>query len=232
MKIDRAEIGFDEAEMSKLIHDRIPLRLSESLESNRGELEQELSTAHRRIVAFARHHGWEHHTVERFAQEAWIHDSKASFDESLRRILQLDQSTDLPPTAAAALEKGILVAVSPAVYSAIYPEGIEPHSFEKLLAHEIAHRLHIRILDGDEEAMGPVWFFEGFAIIAAGQFERTAPVLCSERIVALIRSVHRQSYRDYAAVMRILLAKVSLQELVRRAEEADFIEWTLELMAR
>jgi hypothetical protein len=31
--------------------------------------------------------------------------------------------------------------------------------FEKLLTHEMAHRLHIRILDGSEEAMGPVWFY-------------------------------------------------------------------------
>ncbi len=54
-------------------------------------------------------------------------------------------------------------------YAEIYPEGIEDKSFEKLLTHEMAHRLHIRILDGNEEAMGPIWFFEGFAIYIADQ---------------------------------------------------------------
>jgi hypothetical protein len=65
------------------------------------------------------------------------------------------------------------MAVSPELYAENYPEGIEEDSYEKLLAHKIAHGLHIRILNGDEGRMGPTWFFEGFAIYAVEQFRES-----------------------------------------------------------
>ena len=50
------------------------------------------------------------------------------------------------------------MSVSPKVYSQIYTEGIEEKSFEKLITHEMVHSLHIRILNGNEEAAGPICF--------------------------------------------------------------------------
>ena len=42
-----------------------------------------------------------------------------------------------------------------------YTGVTEVYGYEKLIAHELAHAYHIQLLDGDEESMGPVWFYEG-----------------------------------------------------------------------
>ena len=87
----------------------------------------------------------------------------------------------------------------------------------------MAHRLHIRILEGDEDAMGPIWFYEGFAIYAAGQFETFS--LDSTEIWKIVRSTERESYRKYGAVFRYFLKMVSIRELIEHAGKDDFQEW-------
>jgi hypothetical protein len=132
---------------------------------------------------------------------------------------------ELPETYCAALEQGILMSVSPELYQRLYPEGDEGQAFEKLLTHEMAHRLHIRILDGNEEAMGPVWFFEGFALYAAAQFEQSLPALSAAGIWEIVGAEERGDYRRYAAVFRSFLGKASLQQLVGMAGKAEFVDW-------
>jgi hypothetical protein len=111
------------------------------------------------------------------------------------------------------------------LYRQNYPEGIEEKSFEKLITHEMAHRLHIRILNGDEHAMGPIWFFEGFAIYAAGQFEKSQAKLNSTEIWEIIKEQERGSYKNYSFVFRYFLTRVSINDLVERAGKKDFLDW-------
>jgi len=115
------------------------------------------------------------------------------------------------------------MAVSPELYSQIYPEGIEDKSFEKLITHEMAHRLHIRILNGNENAMGPLWFFEGFAIYAAGQFANYN--LRPAEVWEVVKGTKRRSYQKYGATFRYLLQRAPLQELIERAGRNDFLKW-------
>ena len=44
-------------------------------------------------------------------------------------------------------------------------DGDEENAFEKLLAHEMAHRLHIRILNGNENAMGQYGSMKGLRFL-------------------------------------------------------------------
>lgn len=81
------------------------------------------------------------------------------------------------------LENRRLMAVAPQMYHDSYPDGREKNAYEKLLAHEIFHRLHVRILNGNEESMGPVWFFEGFAIYAADQFSESHAKMTDSEIM-------------------------------------------------
>jgi hypothetical protein len=204
---------------------RIPLRLPVPLERRRHELERILLDAQRRLSAFAAAHGWGGLVSESFADRAAMFDSKEAFDRAAIEVCELDPSTRLLPTACAALERRVLMAVSPELYAEIYPEGVEDGSFDKLLAHEMAHRLHIRILGGDEDAMGPVWFFEGFAIHAAGQFQDSAPGLSRDEIWAIVRSDRRGSYKRYATVLRYFLTYASIAELVARAGRQGLLDW-------
>jgi hypothetical protein len=196
-----------------------------SIEAQRDPLIQSLVSAQRRIREFASNHGWESHTRKHFIQKAMIFDNQNDFIDALLQVTGSNPSADLPVTVSAALENGIFMSVSPDEYRRIYPEGDGPDAFEKLIAHEIAHRLHIRILNGDENAMGPIWLFEGFALYAAGQFP--TETLPEEEILSIIRSTHRGSYRKYSAVFRFCLAKIPLETLVHRAGSPDFIDWLL-----
>ena len=97
--------------------------------------------------------------------------------------------------------------------------------FEKLLCHEMIHRLHIRILNGDEEAMGPIWFFEGFAILGSNQFEKNGESLKQSEVWDIVGSKKRGDYRKYGATIRYWTEKISINDLVARAGSNDFSEW-------
>lgn len=206
----------------------IPILLSESLEPQRGSLENTILAGQRRLRSFAEKYHWEAHLAEPFARLFQVYADKASFDRSLLQICGLDPNLELPATYCAALEQGVLLSVSPELYRQLYPEGDEEHAFEKLLTHEMAHRLHIRILGGDEQAMGAVWFYEGFALFAAGQFEKNAPTLTQAEIWEIVNDPERGSYRCYAAVFQYFADKVPLQQLVEMAGRPEFGSWLRE----
>lgn len=93
------------------------------------------------------------------------------------------------------------------------------------MAHELAHRLHIRLVDGNEEKMGPIWFWEGFATYAAGQFEEDTVTLTDLEIEAILAEPKRGDYRQYNRVLKHFLGRAPLPELMRRASLPDFAEW-------
>lgn len=205
----------------------VPLVLPLSLESKRMQFEQILLRAQRRIVRFAERHGWRNLATERFFDRAEIFDVKADFDKALAGVAELPASTVFPKTYSAALECRVLMAVSPELYAKNYPVGIEEDSYEKLLAHEIAHRLHIRILRGDEEAMGPTWFFEGFAIYVAEQFKEATSEPTATKIQEILSSSERSSYREYSDVFHFFVKKVAVTDMIERAAKEDFQKWLL-----
>lgn len=208
----------------------VPLTLSLSLETRRKLFEETLLAAQRRIVRFAEKHGWKKLTEPCFFECARICDAKNGFDKALAEIAGLPLSTVFPKMYSAALEGGVLMAVSPEPYAENYPEGVEEDSFEKLLAHEIAHRLHIRVLGGNEDAMGPTWFYEGFATYAAGQFEECRSEVKADEIQEVLASKHRGSYRRCSRVFRFFAGKVSVEELVRQSCKRNFSTWLMKLV--
>ncbi|MBN1620075.1 hypothetical protein JW890_05075 [candidate division WOR-3 bacterium] len=199
--------------------------LPQSMEKRRIEFENHLDKARKIIESFAIKHGWEEHIYEPFMKKVMIFDDKKKFNSELALLAGIEGGVELPDTYCAALENNILIAMTPEFYAMVYPEGVEEESYEKLLAHEIAHRLHIRILNGDEDAMGPVWFFEGFALFAADQFKNNDIDFSKKEITAVIDNPERGSYRKYADVFRLFLNKISLKELLFKAGKSDFNKW-------
>jgi len=202
-----------------------PLRLSLALEPRRAELESAVRGTRARIEAFAGRCGWQELVGESFMDSVAIFGRKEEFDHALLTIAGMDTGTALPATYCAALENRVLLAVSPELYAENYPQGIEDRAYEKLLAHEISHRLHLRILGGNEEAMGPIWFFEGFATYAAGQFETPTTPIDTSEVWAIVRSEERSDYRRYASAFRFFAARCSLRDLIDHAGREDFADW-------
>jgi len=216
-----------------------PIILPKSLESRRKEFERTLIDAQRRVRRFAEKYGWKRHVEESFFDRLEIYDDKDKFDKMLLELHGDDLESllesasvagvSIPKEFSAGLEKNVLFAVSPELYEKNFHIGVEEDYYEKVLAHEIFHRLHIRILEGNEEAMGPIWFFEGFAIFAADQFRELAIELGADEIWEIIRSKKRGSYVKYKIVFDHFLGKVSLHELVKRAGDEDFMKWLEQL---
>ena len=209
-----------------------PMTLGKALEPERSALRVVVRDAQRRVVRFAALHGWTGLVQQAFAKEVRIFDAKPDFDRTLITISGAPQTTILPKTYSAALEQDVLFSVSPGLYLANYSDGAsDPAAFEKLLAHEISHRLHVRILDGLEDDMGPIWFFEGFALYAAGQFLE-APLPTPEEVAKVVSSHGRGSYREYARVFRYLARRVPLPELIERGRKPGLAEWVKLLEAK
>ena len=203
----------------------IPLSLSSSLEPHRAQLQARLAGAQSRLKKFAQAHQWLEHVLTPFALQARIFADKQHFDHDLLELACMYTTIELPKTYCAALVQQVLVSVSPELYAELYPEGDESDAFEKLLTHEMAHRLHIRILNGDEEKMGPIWFYEGFALYAADQFAACLPALNAAEIWETVQTEERIDYRRYAAVFCYFLELAPLGQLIEHAGHPEFAGW-------
>ena len=202
-----------------------PLVLTAELEEQRAELRNVLRDAQRRLVRFAATHGWIAHLDEPFATGARIFGTKAGFDRAVIALTGAPAATILPRSYSAALEGGVLIGVSPALYAANTPQGGEKGEYEKLVTHEFAHRLHIRLLDGHEDDMGPMWFFEGFACYAAGQFSGDLAEPDRALLEKVLGATRRGSYAEYAKVFRLFARKVSLADLIAEPRKPAFAAW-------
>lgn len=200
----------------------VPLVLHPSLETDRERLQSAVDSARTALRAFAESYGWGEWVKEEFMDSVMVFDDKALFDKALLTLSGADTSMQLPPTYFAALERRVLIVMSPGYCARVYPEGNEPGSYPKLLAHEMAHRLHIRILGGNEEAMGPTWFFEGFAIFAAGQFADSPLQLSNQEVVDVLSERERGSYLRYNYCFRYFVNQSDLKTLVVHAGRPGF----------
>lgn len=199
----------------------ISIELPENLEQRRDEFTAYIKRGHEIVADFCAEHGWLEHMQESYMDSACFHDSKNSYDDELVRLFKVEKQS-IPATFSAMLEFRKLQAVSPEIYLKNYPHGSEPEFYEKLVAHEIAHRLHIRILLGDEEAMGPIWFFEGFATNACNQFSNIDHTITSEEIREITMSEKRGDYRKYHKIVKYLSSRIPMPELVHKVRDKDF----------
>lgn len=222
--------GSDGSEQAQETSTTILLKLPPSLETRRAEFSGYLNDAINNINTFAEHHGWSHLVKEVFMDSVIIFDDKNQFNLNLLILAGADTAYELPDTYCAALEKRTLLAVSPELYTKVYPEGVEEQSYTKLLTHEIAHQLHVRILNGDEEAMGPIWFYEGFATFAADQFSDSDIQLSQAEMKRIMAEPERGSYLKYNYVFRYFESKIGLKELINNAKKEDFNESLISLL--
>lgn len=210
----------------------IRLVLPAALEPDREQLTQSIDSARSAIREFAAGYGWRELTTEEFMDSVMIFSDKDQFDKTLLKLAGADSSTQLPPTYCAALESRVLIAMAPGYYAKVYPEGIEPGSYRKLLVHEMAHRLHIRILNGDEEAMGPTWFFEGFALYAADQFAHSPLQLSNDEVIEVLQAPERGSYLRYNYCFRYFVKPSNLKAFIATASQPGFNDSLTQLIRK
>jgi hypothetical protein len=203
------------------------LVVPDGYEGRRAEIAGSVVTAMSIVSDFAAKYGWSAYLTEPFFNSVEIYLSHQAL---WRRILDLNRQENIPmPTDAltAALEKNVLAAIVYEEAKRTRPEYfLSWEDWTRALSHEIIHRLHIRLLDGDEDAMGPRWFFESFAIIGSGQL--LGKDLQAENAGQAIEFAHsegRGSYAKYAAALRFFAQRTPLPKILARAGGKDFEEW-------
>lgn len=149
--------------------------------------------------------------------------------ETLRSHLQAigELEDDGPPGLVAAALSKMIIAVEPVGVEKVRPEYLAfDKGWERLLAHELAHLLHEALVAGNERRLGPRWFFEGFACMAAGQnFGYQFDSESSSQVLEAIKQEGREQYARFEAAVRYFCRSHDLTELVERAGYADFEEW-------
>lgn len=205
------------------------VEISDSVNIDESQFEDMIEEAYSRIRSFASEYGWEKYTEQSFFNKVFIYSEKADFDRKLIELTGMPDSTEFPVTFSGGIIERVLILKSPDVYAAIYPDGVEKtgDGYIKLIVHEMAHMLHVRILNGEEEKMGPIWFFEGFAIHASDQFSDRELTLAEEEMSALIIEEIRTSYIKYGALIRYLTDYADISELVLMAADGTINDWAL-----
>lgn len=156
-----------------------------------------------------------------FIDEMIVFDDHLLFAKTVSEQLCLDGSSFMKTFCVVSVQKTLYI-MTPEYFSKVYPQGIETHSYAKLIAHEIAHQLHLLILKGKEDLMGPIWFYEGFAIFAANQFLGKPAYIPNAHLKKIIQTNDRLFYMYYGYIFRRLMEKADLFEMIGKASDEDF----------
>jgi hypothetical protein len=208
------------------------LELPASLEPERGAYERDVREGLARVAAFFRTAGVE-------LPDTALIDSAVVFDTLAAARDHLAAEFGAPPDAIPETFSGTVVGrrlflVSRRTYREIwrtlYPDWPwTDGTYGQLIVHELAHRAHESVAiarRGSAEAMGPAWFFEGLAVVCAGQFETGKPPLSREEIELLVGPGRTPpvSYPLYGRIVRSLAAETALKTLMARASDPGFPE--------
>ena len=212
------------------------IHLADSDMHRLGEFRLAVAEAHAIIAEFASTHGWSAAEQSISYDVIEVYPSQAALWYrmlELRGAVGAAASTPMPsPRLAAAFSPPRILAVTPEAFAAIAPEyAAQERSWPRLIAHELAHGLHAKLLDGETERYGPQWFREGFAGYAAGQnFDDGISFdTASQALIAARDNSPPDAYRRYIAAFRYFADRAALDDLIRRAGEPEFEDWLSEL---
>ncbi len=153
-----------------------------------------------------------------------VYPSQELLWRELNRTPLGKELTPLPRQTLVAVGGGYSIeAVTPEEFARVIPEyaALRPDAWIRLIAHELAHSWHQEL-----GAMGPRWFFEAFAIIAADQgFGEELKLDTVEAAHAPIDWQDRFAYAKAAARLRYFLRWVEIDEMINRASSPDFESW-------
>jgi hypothetical protein len=138
----------------------------------------------------------------------------------------------IPATFSGTVEGTSLFLVSRGAYQQIwhrlYPDwNWTTNTYRQLVAHELCHRAHEIVVTarfGSADAMGPAWFFEGFAVTCAGQFHSEQGPMSLVEIQQQVGS-HQEptsSYPLYGRLVRSLAARYGIKLLIESAAQPGF----------
>lgn len=192
------------------------------------EIESEIQSAVQKVLEFSRANELGIDKSDQFITKATVFETKVNFDNFIKATPEWKAGAIVPANYAGFGEKKEFFVVAWPAYQMIHPKDSRKE-YQRLLVHEIAHLLHSAFLQGHDDKMGPVWFYEGFACYVADQYKDAA---VPRDIGSVVSSPDRGSYRDYAAIFRGLRTKHPVRELLDKASTQDFNGWAISQLRR
>lgn len=208
------------------------LELVEGMEPQREFYRRQVNAALDQVVGWFGRHGFVR-SREGIVERVVVFASRREMKRRMGARFKISPDK-IPDTLSGTVDGKTLLLVTREMfaktYASLYPRFTwTDKAYTRLMAHELAHRVHAMIaveLFGTEDGMGPRWFFDGLAIACADQFPAVQkPLLSWEQ---LMKRVQRdgpggQSYPIYKRMFRSLAASYPVEHLVRAAGKAGFL---------
>ncbi|MCP3928634.1 MAG: hypothetical protein GY705_05980 [Bacteroidetes bacterium] len=199
----------------------------ENLHHRKNEFATKLEFAFALVDNFTSKYGWQTLAIEPFVDQLRVFESQLSLWKEIKDITKTKESKPSTTGLSSALISKTLLVITPEEYERIRPEyATIDNAWARLLAHEIFHQLHIRIVV-KEELMGPKWFYEGFAMYAAGQHIIAEKPSSIKEVFEAMNAKKRGAYAKYEALFNLLVENIELNETIKRASQKDFHKWLI-----
>lgn len=203
----------------------VQLKVDDEIRARKQEFCTAVEQAMQNVDAFARAYKLEKYLEKPIISSAEVVRDRARLEHRLREMYGAPPSVVFPPGLSAGNDAKSILVIMPEEEAKKYSaKFIEAGFYVKLLTHELIHLLHIRLVDGKEDEMGPMWFFEGFAVMGSKQLENFEWPAFQKEFVEIL-DPKRGDYRKYGFAVRNLARKQEISELVQRARRADFDDW-------
>lgn len=157
-----------------------------------------------------------------FVNRVILYGSKSNFDKMLSSSKDWPKDVPVPKTYVGVGQDKIFHVVSWTAYKAIHPED-QYRDYQKVITHELGHLFHVAYLKGEDDKMGPIWFYEGFACLIADQYPE-ANLPPKEKVLDILKNPTRGNYKVYAAILRAIVKKRPIAKLLDQAENPKFSE--------
>jgi len=208
-------------------HHKVKIRFTKQTDDN--VFEDAIDGSINRIIQFSMENNLGIQSAGEFVSYVRVYSSKEDFDRMILDSPDWPKNTLVPKTYVGVGQKKSLHVISWSGYSKIHPNDAY-EDYRKLLSHELAHLLHVAYLKGNEDLMGPTWFFEGFACFVAGQY-LGGKLPDHTTMIGAMSNPKRGSYRTYAAILNRLSKLKPIRYFLDHAADADFSEISESLLS-
>lgn len=210
--------------------DDIAVELPASMEGQRGEYERLITSSRDEVLAWFAKAGLPMKAAD-LIDRAVVYPDTESARRAMAKAFGLDFQK-IPDTFGGTVNGKTLYVTSEEGFhpswTKLYPKW--PWSrrrYRSLIIHELAHRAHAYLSfqrTGSEDAMGPSWFFEGLAVMCAGQFAAGEKPMNSVEMLSYVggSQMPKVSYPLYGRLVRSLALFVPVKTLVEKAAEPGF----------
>lgn len=216
--------------------DGITVELPSVLEAQRTEYERLIVSARDEVVAWFGSVGLPVKAAD-MIDRAVVYSDAGTSRRAMAELFKIDMQK-IPDTFGGTVNGKTLYINSEETFrpmwTKLYPEWPwSRKSYRSLMVHELAHRAHAHlsfVRAGSEDAMGPPWFFEGLAVMCAGQFAAGEKPMGIVEILSDVGEgkTPKVSYPHYGRLIRSLSQFVSVRSLVEEAAEPGFPRKLLE----